>query len=72
MRIRNNRRVWEEKLLWGAKAFLWSSQLSAVVDVLLSDTSILASISLNSLMKDEQLGQPREINFMTSFSSVYV
>lgn len=34
----------------------------------LSNTSVLASISFNSLMKYKQLGQPREIHFMTSFS----
>lgn len=38
----------------------------------LSNASVLASLSLNSLMKDKQLGQPREIHFMTSFSGGYV
>lgn len=63
-------RGWEEKLLWEDQGI--SLVLSAVLDVSLSNASVLASISLNSLMKDEQLGQPREINFMTSFSGVYV
>jgi len=49
------------------RAFLWSSALRCAGHSF-SNASVLASIFFNSLTTDKQLGQPREIHFMTSFT----
>lgn len=63
---------------FGKKGFLVRPGLFMVLCALscaghsFSNASVLASISFNSLTTDKQLGQPREIYFMTSFSGGYI
>lgn len=62
--------VCEEKNFLGRLGH-FSSPLSCA-GCCLSNTSVFASISFSNLMKDKQLEQPREIDFITSFSGGYV